>query len=238
MRAGNRFPLVVALLLVGLTARAANSGGTTMPPSVPSNDVLLHPSLLTPPTPSAQLEPMEQLDASAFAPKTNLLSLASVPPPETSTPAQLEARLTAYVGTWRGESTWLSSASGQVIHYPTEMVYRFVQLDGRRVLTCLITYTNNGRATVSHARLWIENGRIVSEVDQGGHALRYIAQSELQNLVWHATDSAQAMLDFGEIETLRLTADGGQISTQGFEIQHGPRGIVFIHESSLLKLVK
>jgi hypothetical protein len=238
MRPREKTFLLAALFLAALTARAANSGGTTMPPSVPASDDWLKPNLPTLVPSGTPLSPMEQLDASAFTPKITLLSLASVTPPETSTPAQLEARLTAYVGTWRGESTWCSSASPQVVHYPTEIVYRFEQQDGRRVLACLITYTINGAASVNHARLWIENGRIVSEVVQNGQPQRYIAQTELQNLVWHATNSDQAALDYGEIETLRLTADGGEIHTQGFEIEHGRSGPVFIHESSLLKLVK
>ena len=226
------------VLLSATAARAASSGSLTLPPSVPAPNDWAKPVLPLLQLPPAALKPTDQLDGNLFLPQNNLLSLATIPPLETSTPAQLEARLAAYVGTWRGESIWCSTAGSQVIHYPTELVYRFEQQNGRRVLACQITYTMNGAASVTHASLWVENGHIVSEVVQGNQRLRYVARTQQQNLVWRATDSVQAALDFTEIETFRLAVDGGQITTQGFEIEHHPGGDIFIHESSSLRLVK
>jgi hypothetical protein len=237
MRVLERILLLSILFATALTGRASSSGSLALPPSVPTPADWTTPSfpkLL----PGPVLSPTAQIDAEAFIPKNLLLSIATIPPPETRTPAQLEALLATYVGTWRGESTWYSTAGTKILHYPTEMVYRIVLQGGRRVLDCVITYTINGVSTLSQARLWVENGRIVSEVAQGGTPQRYIASTDHENVRWRATDSTRAALDFGEVETLRLTADGGEITTLGFEVQHGPNLDAFIHEASVLKLVK
>jgi hypothetical protein len=238
MRVPGLILVSATLLLAALAARAASSDSLPLPPSVPAPDDWATPHLPKLLAAAPALEPTAQIDAEAFLPKNLLLSIATLPPSETRTPAQLEARLAAYVGTWRGESTWYSTTSPKILHYPTEMVYRFEQQNGQRVLTCVITYTINGAASVNHARLWVENGHIVSEVVQDGSPLRYIARTDHENLVWSATDSVRAALDFGEVETLSLTAGGGQITTLGFEVQHGTDLDAFVHEASVLQLVK
>jgi hypothetical protein len=237
MRAPAQHFLLATIFLAALAARAATSGSLALPPSVPAPDDWASPrfpKLASTPV----LTPTEQIDLAALLPKDLLLSIATIPPPETSTPAQLEARLDAYVGTWRGESTWYSTANQKIMHFPTEMVYRFVEEQGRRVLACAITYTINGAHSVSQARLWVEGGRIVSEVTQDGQPQKYIARTAQENLVWRAMNSTQAALDFGEVETLRLTVDGGELTTQGFEVRHGVDVDAFVHETSDLKLVK
>ncbi len=238
MRAPARHFLLATVCLGALAAHAASSGSLALPPSVPAPDDWASPHLPKLLADTPVLAPTEQIDLAAMMPKDLLLSIATIPPAEASTPAQLEARLAAYVGTWRGESTWYSTDNPKILHFPTEMVYRFVEVAGRRVLACTITYLINGAPAVSYARLWVESGCIVSEVTQDGQPLRYIARTAQENLVWRATNSTEAALDFGEVETLRLTVDGGELTTQGFEVRHGVDVDAFVHESSDLKLVK
>jgi hypothetical protein len=238
MRASGWISFLAVLLLAASASRAASTSSLTLPPSVPAPDDWTAPQFPKLTATAPVLTPTAQMNADAFIPKNLLLSPATFPPPEASTPAQLEARLAAYVGTWRGESTWFSAGTGKIIRFPTEMTYRFVQLNARRVLACAITYTINGAATVTHERLWVENGRIVSEVIENGQPQQYLAHTDHENLVWQTMGSIETAFDFGETETLRLTADGGQITTSGFEVDHTPDGDVFVHESSVLKLVK
>jgi len=230
--------LLAGVFAAVLAARAAAPDSLALPPSVPTPDSLppLRPPNLPPTAPP--LRPTAQLDADFFLPKNLAPTLANTPPVETRTTAQLESLLAAYVGTWRGESTWYSTAGGPILHYPTTLVYHFDEQDGRRTLACSITYTINGEPSLSLAHFWIERGHIVSEVSQPGRRQHFVGHTDGSNLIWTATDSTQAALDYGEIETLRLTADGGRLSTTGFEIQRGMRGAIFIYETSELKLVQ
>jgi len=230
------FPAI--LLATALALRAAAPDNLTLPRSVPTPDDL--PTLLLRylPNPAAIIRPTGQLDVEFFLPRHLLPSVANIPPPETRTVAQLEALLNEYVGTWRGESTWYSTASGKILHYPTELIYRFEDLPGGRVLTCIITYHINGAPTTSLAHLWVERGHIVSETAQGGKRQHFIAHTAGANLIWSVTDTTEALFDFGETETLRLTANGGHLTTTGYEIQHSAQGPVLVHESSDLELAK
>ncbi len=230
--------LLACLLASALALRAATPDNQALPRSIPTPDELAPPVLPGLPTQAALLRPTAQLDAEYFLPKHITPTVANFSPPEPRTTAQLEALLAEYVGTWRGESIWYSSANGKILHYPTELIYHFEDQGGRRVLTCMVTYTINGAPSTSLALFWIENGHIVSEIYQGGRRQNFAAHSDGPSLVWDATDSTQALFDFGETETLHLTADGGHLTTTGFEIQHGPQGPVLVHESSDLKLVK
>src|SRR5580658_9846544 len=90
---------LTAFLAVGLGAQSA-------PPQAPAADALRPlnlPELSTSPT-----KPTAKFDIAAFFPENPGPSLATALSNETRTSAQLEALLTAYVGTWRGESTWRS----------------------------------------------------------------------------------------------------------------------------------
>ena len=234
-----RFALLSAsLLATALAIRAAAPDKLALPRSVPTPDNL--PALLAhelPPA-AALLRPTAQLDVEYFLPQNFLPSAANVLPPESRTIAQLEALLQEYVGTWRGESTWYSTASSKILKYPTELIYRYEEEEGRRVLNCIITYQIDGEPNTSLAHFWIERGHIVSETTQDGKRLRFIAHTEGPNLVWTATGTTRVPFDFGEAETLRLTADGGRLTTVGFEIQPSPQGPVLVQESSDLRLVK
>ncbi len=230
--------LFIAGLLAVRAAPAAAPGSVAVPPSVPAPDELPPVRDVAMPYPLPTLEPITQIDGRAFLPKNLLLSPTNFPPPETRTTAQLEAMLAAYVGTWRGTSTWASSTSATALTYPTELVYQFASDKDRRVLRCAIRYTVNGITTTSQALLWIENGHLVSTVAQNGSTQKFIAGTDHEAVRWQAADSLFSPIDYAETETLRLTVDGGQLSTIGFQMEHGVHGDVFVYETSSLKLVK
>lgn len=196
------------------------------------------PQIALPPVPTGPPPATSQLDAYLFLPKSPLASPAAVLPRETRTPAQLEALLSNYVGTWRGETKWYSNATGHLLLAPAEMVYAMKEEKGRKVLACTITYHLPAGPSVALSRTWVENGHIFSEIMQGDASQRYIAQSTPEGLIWRTFDSMATVLEFSEVETLRLTPDGGELYSSGYEVQHYARGDSLVFESTQLKLVK
>ncbi|HTB63459.1 MAG TPA: hypothetical protein VK737_07705 [Opitutales bacterium] len=224
--------------LAALTASAASTGSSAVPPSVPASDEFPPQGLPQLKFSLPTIQPITKIDALAFLPKNLLLSVSNFPPTETRTPAQLQAMLTAYVGTWRGTSTWFSSATHSILTYPTELIYKLQTENNQQTLTCSISYTINGATSTSQATFWIENGHLISEVTQNGNSQTYIAGTNHESLRWQESSTGASPLNYSETETLRLTVDGGQISTTGYQIEHGAAGDVFVYESSELKLVK
>ncbi len=227
-----------ASVLAAQPAPAQNSS-LALPPPTPATDVLsqLHlPVWMTgkPVTPA-----MASLDAQAFLPKTAWLNAADVPRPDTRTPAQLAAMLSAYVGTWRGEAVTCFFSGQKTARYPIELTYTLEKEPGRSVLVCKGTYLlPDGPETMSE-RAWVENGRIVAQLVQGQRRQSFAANSRGSSLVWYSTDSASAQVDFCQTETLRLTVDGGQLHTEGFDVEYGPRGEMMMTGQTVdLKLVK
>lgn len=196
------------------------------------------PQIALPPVPTGPPPATSQLDAYLFLPKSPLASPAGVLPKESRTPAQLQALLSNYVGTWRGAARWYSNATGHLLQAPAEMVYTLKVENGRKVLACTITYSLPAGPSVALSRTWVESGHIFSEITQGDSSQRFIAQSTPGGLIWRTFDSMSAVLEFSEVETLRLTPDGGELSSSGYEVQHYARGDSLVFESADLTLVK
>ena len=230
MRLGFRGFLVLTLLSSGLHAQTAGGDGSVPMPKLPP--------ITLPPLNSGPPPATSELDAYLFVPKNPLANPSTVLPKETRTPAQLEALLANYVGTWRGESVWYSTVTGHILRAPTEMVYALKNEKGHNYLTCSITYELASGPSVAMARMWVEDGRIFSEIAQGDRSQKFIAQSNAGSLIWRTYGSLETLVEFSEIETLRLTVDGGQLSSRGFEVQHYARGESLVLETTELKLVK
>jgi len=230
--------LMAVLLTAGLAAQTAprSDAGLSLPPLTRAPGQL--PPLELPKLVSSSPKPMEELDAFAFFPSNPIINLATALPEETRSSTQLEALLATYAGTWRGESTWCSLSTHQTIRLPTEVVYRIQKQDGRNVLIGTITYQRNGAPIVGLSRLWVENGHIFSESTQNGLSQKYVAQSRGQSLAWCAYGSMETLLGFSEVETLRLTADGGQISSHGCEVRRNLLDSSIVLETTELKLAK
>jgi hypothetical protein len=228
MRTGFCGILLLVLLPLSLDAQTASAPA----PAPKLLQITLPPLSLGAPTATSEL------DAYLFLPKNPLANPSTILPKETRTPAQLEALLANYVGKWRGESVWLSTATGHVLRAPTEMVYALKKENGRTILSCTITYDLAAGPSVALARLWVEKGHIFSEITQGDRSQKFIAQSSAGSLLWRTYDSMDTIVEFAETETLRLAADGGQISSRGFEVQHYARGQSLVVESTELKFVK
>ncbi len=190
------------------------------------------------PSIGAAEKPISELNATAFFAKDFVNTPATALPSETRTSAQLEALLSAYVGTWQGVSTWYILDSRRTLRVHTRLVYKMEKQDGRNVLTCTITYGNPGAPTIVLSRLWVESGHIFSETTEGGTTQKYIAQSRGLGLAWRTFGSMDSLFNFAETETLRLTADGGEISSNGFEVQPNPFGNTVVIETTELKLMK
>jgi hypothetical protein len=211
-----------------------------LPPPTPAADPL--PALQLPawmaakPVPSA----LSSLDAEAFSPNTDWVNAGKVPRPDTRTPAQLAAMLSAYVGTWRGDVVTCFFSDQKTARYPVELIYKLEKESGRNVLVCDGTYQLPDGPLTMHERAWVEQGQIVAELIQGRRKQSFAANSRGSSLVWYSTESAGALVDFCQIETLRLTVDGGQLHTEGFDVEYGPgRGEVHMTGQIVdLKLVK
>jgi len=223
--------------ITGLVAQTTSSADA-QPPQLPPAMQNLAQELKISPVLNDPAKPTSELDTSVFFVKNLLANPSTALPDETRTPAQLEALLTTYVGTWRGESFWFSTSALRSVRAPIELVYKMEKENGRNVLNCTITYTLNGVPSVALSRLWVEDGHIFSEVIQDKQRQKYIAESHADSLVWRSFGSMDTLLDFSETETLHLTADGGQISTAGFEVQHDAHGSSLVLETTNLKLLK
>jgi hypothetical protein len=170
---------------------------------------------------------MSSLDAEAFLPQTAWLNAAEVPRPDTRTPAQLAAMLSAYVGTWRGEAITCFFSGQPTLRYPVELVYKLESEKGRNVLVCDGTYQLPSGPLTMRERAWVEHGQIVAELVQGRRKQSF------------AANSVGALVNFCQTETLRLTVDGGQLHTEGFDVEYAPGGEVQMTGQTVdLKLVK
>jgi len=182
---------------------------------------------------------LSQLDAEAFLPKITWWKIAQVARPDIRSPAQLAAMLAAYVGTWRGEAVTCFLSGHATARYSVELVYKLEQEHGHSVLVCDGTYLLPSGPLAMRERAWVENGRIVAELEQGSRKQSFAANSRDNNLVWYSTGSVLALLDFYQVETLRLTVDGGQLHSEGFDVEHGPNGAIEMTGQTVdLKLVK
>jgi len=215
---------------------AGNAGAVAPTPAADVLPPLVIPSLTTEkPAPL----PMSLLDAEAFLPKDAGLNAAHFPRPDSRTPAQLAAMLSAYVGTWRGEAVTCFFYGPPTERYPIELVYKLEQEKGVTVLVCDGTYHLPSGAQTMRERAWVEKGRIVAELEQGRRKQSFAANTRGGSLVWYSTDSASALLDFCQTETLRLTVDGGQLHEDGFDVEYGPSGQTLMTGQTMdLKLVK
>ncbi len=191
-----------------------------------------------PPLSTGAPEATSQLDAYLFLPKSPLANPSIVLPKETRTPAQLEAVLANYTGRWRGESVWFSLVTGHTLRALTEIVYTQKKENGRNVLHGLIYYDLPTGLVVTLVKMWVEKGCIFSEIYQGDRSQRFVAQTNANSLILRTYDEMDTLVEYGEVETLRLTPDGGQLSSHGYQIQHYARGQSMVIESAELKLVK
>ncbi len=235
----------IAVLFFGLAcslaAQPTPAGkGTPAPlPPTPATDVLR--LLQFPPLTTEKPAPLATslLNAQAFLPKNTGLSAAQLSRPDTRTPAQLAAMLSTYVGTWRGEAVTCFFYGPKTTRYPVELVYKLAQEKGRSVLVCDGTYQLPSGPQTMRERAWVENGCIVAELIQGHRQQSFAANTRGGSLVWYSTDSASALLDFCQVETLRLTVDGGQLHEEGYDVEHGPGGQILMTGQTMdLKLVK
>jgi hypothetical protein len=235
----------IAVLLIGLAsglAAQSTPGGNTslvQPASTPAPDLL--PVLRLPGWLTGQAVPtaMSSLDAEAFLPKTPWLNAAQVPRPDSRTPAQLAAILSTYVGTWRGEAVTCFFSGQKTVSYPIELIYKLEKEKDRNVLVCDGIYFLPAGPQTMRERAWIEDGRIVAELVQGSRKQSFAANSLGSGLIWYSTDSASALVDFCQTETIRLTVDGGQLHTEGFDVEHGSGGKILMTGQTVdLKLIK
>jgi len=229
----------LAALLATLPALAENAA-TAQPPTTSAAN-LLPPLLQLPAWPIAKTasSALSQLDAEAFLPKTTWWKIPQIPRPDTRTPAQLAAMLAAYVGTWRGEAVTTFLSGQASARYSVALVYKLEQDHGRSVLVCDGTYLLPSGPLAMRERAWVENGRIVAELEQGTRKQSFAANSNGNNLVWYSTGPVLALLEFCQVETLRLTVDGGTLHSDGFDVEHGPNGAIEMTGQTVdLKLVK
>lgn len=233
MRTGFCGFLLLTLLAAGLRAQSAPTANSA--PSAPAPKLL---QITLPPLSTGAPTATSELDAFLFLPKNPLANPSLLLPKETRTPVQLEALLANYVGTWKGESIWFSIATGHVLSAPTEMAYTMKKENGRNVLVCTIYYNLPAGPSVAFSRMWVENGHIFSEIVQADRSQKFVAQSNANSLTWHTYGSMDTLVEFGETEMLRLTPDGGELSSRGYEVQHYARGQSLVIETADLKLVK
>jgi hypothetical protein len=214
--------LIGGLCALALTARAQSDDAGAVSSNLTATPVSTSPDLI--------------FNARALSPLPN----PSLPPaPETRPTEQLEAILAAYVGDWRGETNIHIVGSLKLIHFPIEIVYTMTGAPGQRVVEGTATYSYNNQSAVEKMRLFVVQGRIVEEISAGRAINRLIARVRGESLVWYSLDPNRPPTDLCETETIQLTASGGDMNIQGYEVAPNANGPPSIScESTDLKLQK
>ncbi|MGA2052981.1 MAG: hypothetical protein ABSH19_06700, partial [Opitutales bacterium] len=155
------------------------------------------------------------LSANTTAPDLDLQSGLA---PESRTPAQLQALLNGYVGHWQGDYVVNTTGGHELSRFPIDVVYVMnKEKDGQEVLTGTTTYAKDGKTVTEVTRSWVDHGKIVAEVSHENVVEKFSARTRGEDLVWFTEDADKDATDFSMTETLKLTADGGTLSSKGFE---------------------
>jgi hypothetical protein len=243
------FVLLGLSLATGLGAQTSTAPAPATPSPGDSFSDLgignLTPAQVTAPTPAVpstggSFDGIE-LNPGSFSPSSENLTVSGInlqsgPAPELRTPAQLQAILNGYVGHWKGDYVVTSTGGQELSRFPIDVVYEMKKdKDGQEVLTGTTTYAKDGKTVTEVTRSWVNQGQIVAQVSHEDIVEKFSARTRGEDLVWFTEDTNKESTDFSMTETLKLTADGGTLSSKGFERVPDSNPPLLVYVTSELK---
>ncbi len=159
----------------------------------------------------------------------------SGPAPESRSPAQLQAILAGYVGHWTGNYVVTAMTGPELSNLPIDVVYVMEKdKNGRSTLVGTTTYQKKGKQVSETTRSWVDKGQIYAEISHDDIVEKFFARTRGPDLVWFTHDLNKGVTDFSMTESLRLTADGGTLTSKGFQAVPGSQPPVLVIVTSKL----